>query len=154
MKIKETLDFFLNLKNNSVEKSEIKVFDKYIGILSDLKNRDLTQKQIESIELKLEILNLKTESEDRKKYLTKKLSEFEKFLKDNLALISDGHYTGYGMVFGMLIGVLTQLYFGIYSMLGGMVIGMIIGAIMDSEAKKQGRVLKTKIDKNTSYNNV
>jgi hypothetical protein len=144
MKIKETLNFFLNLKNDSVEKSEIKVYDKYIGILSDLKNRDLTQNQIQSIESELEVLNLNIESDNRKKYFTKKLTEFEKFLKDKLSLIPEGHYMSYGMIFGMLAGALLQFYIGIYSLIAGMLIGMVIGAIMDSEARKQGRVLKTK----------
>jgi hypothetical protein len=145
MDIKETIDFFLNLKNNSVEKTEIKVYDKYIGILSDLKNRDLTETQILSIESKLKTLIVKPETKNRKKYYIKKLTEFEKFLKDQLSLISDGYYTAYGMSFGMLIGVLLQFYVGIYSLLGGMAIGMVIGGIMDSEARKQGRVLKTKL---------
>ncbi|MFT6699470.1 MAG: hypothetical protein ACJAVD_000969 [Porticoccaceae bacterium] len=144
MKIKETLNFFLNLKNDSVEKSEIKVYDKYIGILSDLKNRDLTQNQIQSIESELEVLNLNIESDNRKKHFTKKLTEFEKFLKDKLSLIPEGHYMSYGMIFGMLAGALLQFYIGIYSLIAGMLIGMVIGAIMDSEARKQGRVLKTK----------
>jgi hypothetical protein len=144
MKIKETLNFFLNLKNDSVEKSEIKVYDKYIEILSDLKNRDLTQNQIQSIESELEVLNLNIESDNRKKHFTKKLTEFEKFLKDKLSLIPEGHYMSYGMIFGMLAGALLQFYIGIYSLIAGMLIGMVIGAIMDSEALKQGRVLKTK----------
>ena len=145
MDIKETIDFFLNLKNNSTEKTEIKVYDQYIGILSDLKNRDLTKTQILSIESELGTLNLDMESENRKKYLKQKLSEFQKFLNDKLSLISEGHYTAYGMSFGMLIGVIFQSYIGSYSLLGGMVIGMVIGGIMDSEARKQGRVLKTKL---------
>mgnify|MGYP006449332783 FL=1 len=144
MKIKETLNLFLNLKNDSVEKSEIKVYDKYIEILSDLKNRDLTQNQIQSIESELEVLNLNIESDNRKKHFTKKLTEFEKFLKDKLSLIPEGHYMSYGMIFGMLAGALLQFYIGIYSLIAGMLIGMVIGAIMDSEARKQGRVLKTK----------
>tara|TARA_B110000090_G_C12941574_1_gene277527 strand:+ start:50 stop:493 length:444 start_codon:yes stop_codon:yes gene_type:complete len=144
MKIKETLNFFLNLKNDSVEKSEIKIYDKYIGILSDLKIRDLTQNQIQSIESELEVLNLNIESDNRKKHFTKKLTEFEKFLKDKLSLIPEGHYMSYGMIFGMLAGALLQFYIGIYSLIAGMLIGMVIGAIMDSEARKQGRVLKTK----------
>ena len=144
MKIKETLNFFLNLKNDSVEKSEIKVYDKYIEILSDLKNRDLTQNQIQSIESELEVLNLNIESDNRKKHFTKKLTEFEKFLKGKLSLIPEGHYMSYGMIFGMLAGALLQFYIGIYSLIAGMLIGMVIGAIMDSEARKQGRVLKTK----------
>jgi hypothetical protein len=144
MKIKETLNFFLNLKNDTVEKSEIKVYDKYIRILSDLKNRDLTQNQIQSIESELEVLNLNIESNNRKKHFTKKLTEFEKFLKDKLSLIPEGHYMSYGMIFGILAGALLQFYVGIYSLIAGMLIGMVIGAIMDSEARKQGRVLKTK----------
>ena len=71
MKIKETLNFFLNLKNDSVEKSEIKIYDKYIVILSDLKNRDLTQNQIQSIESELETLNLNAEPDKKKVLKTK-----------------------------------------------------------------------------------
>ena len=162
MKIKETLNFFLNLQNNSVEKSEIKIYDKYIGILSDLKNRDLTQNQIQSIESELETLNLNAESDNRKKYLTQKLTEFQKFLKDKLALVSEGYYagigTGTGVFLGSLFSMLTFSYLGAYSLLiginGGMILGMLIGGIRDTEAKKQGRVLITKVDKNTSYNTV
>ena len=147
MEIKETLDFFLNLKTDSVEKAEIKIYNKYIGILSDLKNRDLTKVQILSIESELKNLNLKADSENRKKHFTKKLAEFEKFLKDKLSLISEGHYMSYGMIYGILAGVSFQFYFGIYSMIAGMIIGMVIGVIMDSEAKKQNRVLNTSITK-------
>jgi hypothetical protein len=149
MKINETLTFFLNLKNISIEKSEIKVYNKYIGILSDLKNRDLTRAQTLSIEAELKTMNLKPETKNRKKYYIKKLTEFEKYLKDKLSLIPDGHYMSYGMIFGMMLGtlagVLFQFYIGIYSLLGGMIIGMVIGGIMDSEARKQKRVLKTKL---------
>lgn len=159
MKIKETLNFFLSLKNDSVEKSEIKIYNKYIGILSDLKDRDLTQNQIKLIESELENLNLKVESENRKKYLSKKLSEFEKILKDQLALISEGYYAGIGAGTGIFLGSIFSMLFqstlGTYSLLiginGGMILGMILGGILDSEAKKQGRVLITKVDKYTSY---
>ena len=162
MKIKETLNFFLNLKNDSVEKSEIKIYDKYIGILSDLKNRDLTQNQIQSIESELETLNLNAEPDNRKKYLKQKLSEFQKFLKDKLALVSEGYYAGIGagtgIVLGSIFSMLFQSVLGAYSLLiginGGMILGAILGGIKDSEAKKQGRVLITKVEKNTSYNTV
>jgi hypothetical protein len=162
MKIKETLNFFLNLKNNSVEKSEIKIYDKYIGILSDLKNRDLTQNQIQSIESELETLNLNAEPDNRKKYLKQKLSEFQKFLKDKLALVSEVYYAGIGagtgIVLGSIFSMLFQSVLGAYSLLiginGGMILGAILGGIRDSEAKKQGRVLITKVDQNTSYNTV
>ena len=54
--------------------------------------------------------------------------------------------------------MLFQSVLGAYSLLiginGGMSLGAILGGIRDSEAKKQGRVLITKVDKNTSYNTV
>ncbi|PKG52282.1 hypothetical protein [Olleya sp. 1-3] len=145
MNINETLNFFVNFKKSSNDKSEIKIYDKYIGILSDLKERDLTEKQIKDIESELSNLDLESENHNRKKYYNKKLSEFEKFLKNRLSLILDGHYTFTGMIFGMMIGCIATFFIGIFSMIGGMIIGMIIGGIMDSEAKKQGRVLKTKV---------
>ena len=156
MKITETLNLFLSLKNNSNEKSEIRVYDKYIGILSDLETRDLTQKQIQLIESELETLNLNTEFDHRSKYLKQKLSKFQKFLKDRLSLVSKGYYagigTGAGIVIGSIFSILFQSVLGAYSILiginGGMILGAILGGIRDSEAKKQGRVLITKVKNN------
>jgi hypothetical protein len=136
------------LKNNTAEKSEIKIYNNYIGILSDLKNRDLTENQVLSIEKELEHLTLKSESENRIKYFKKKLTEFQKFLKDKLALVPEGYYTGVGVGTGILMGsifsMIFQSFLGSYSILfginGGMIIGAILGSIRDVEAKKQGRV--------------
>lgn len=153
MGINETLDFFQNLKNETAEKKEIKLYDKYNSILSDLKYRDLTQNQILSIETELEKLNLKSESDNRIKYLEKQLSEFKNFLKDRLSLVPEGYYSGVGVgtgiVFGSIFSILFQSFLGTYSLLiginGGMILGGILGAIRDKEAKKQGRVFATKL---------
>ena len=77
MGINETLVFFQNLKTNTNEKSEIKLYDKYILILTNLKNRDLTETQILNIETEFEKLNLNAEAENKIKYLKKKLSDFQ-----------------------------------------------------------------------------
>lgn len=129
MRINETLDFFQNLKNDTAEKCEIELYDNYIGILSDLKNRDLTETQFLSIETELENLNLKSESDSRMKYLKKKLSEFEKFLKDKLTLVPEGYYVGIGVGTGFFLGsifsMLFQSFLGSYSLLIGINSGMI-----------------------------
>ena len=145
MKINETLDYFLDLKNKTEQKAEKRIYEKFVGILSDLKHRDLTEKQLDLLETELNKLILKPETDNKKKFLELKLAVLEKFLRDNLSLVSEGYYCGYGICFGMLAGVMAQFYFGLFSMLGGMLIGIIIGGIMDSEARKQGRVLKTKV---------
>ncbi len=128
MRLAETLDFFQNLKNNTAEKSEIKLYNNYVGILTDLKNRDLTENQVLSIETELENLNLKSESEISIKLLKKKISEFQKFLKDKLALVPEGYYTGVGVGTGILLGsifsLIFQSYLGAYSILFGINGGM------------------------------
>lgn len=153
MKIAETLDFFKNLKKESTEKSEIKLYDKYIAILLDLNNRDLTQTQVLSIETELDSLNLKSEPDNRIKYFKKKLAEFQQFLKDILSLVSEGYYTGIGVGTGLLVGSIFSMLFysflGAYSILiginGGMILGSVIGSIRDAEAVKQGRVFTLKL---------
>ena len=80
MGINETLVFFQNLKTNTNEKSEIKLYDKYILILTNLKNRDLTETQILNIETEFEKLNLNAEAENKIKYLKKKFEQ-KKVLK-------------------------------------------------------------------------
>ena len=118
MKIKETLNFFLNLKNDSVEKSEIKVYDKYIEILSDLKNRDLTQNQIQSIESELEVLNLNIESDNRKKHFTKKLTEFEKFKRQTFINPRRALYELRNDIWNVSRSFITILYWNLFTNCG------------------------------------
>ncbi|PWJ54777.1 hypothetical protein CLV98_11664 [Dyadobacter jejuensis] len=145
MKIRESLNFFLDLKGNTTEKSEIKVYNKFIGILTALESRNLTMPQLTSIEEALDNLALQAKTDDPKKHFNKKLTEFKDFLRVEHSLISEGYFMGYGMLFGLLAGTIFQYYYGVYSVIAGIIAGMAIGAIMDSKAQKQGRVLKIRI---------
>ncbi len=139
----------LNLKNASSEKSELKVYNKFIGLLSALENRNLTTTQIQSIEEKLNGLAFYTETGDRKKFFRKELAEFEKFLRIEHSLIPEGYFMGYGMIWGLFAGTLFQFHFGVYAVIGGVITGMVIGAVMDSMAQKQGRVIKIDVSSKT-----
>ncbi|WP_421764798.1 hypothetical protein [Ekhidna sp.] len=154
MKLSEALDFFKDLIEKTNDKSESKVYQGFINILSNLKNRELTEQQLNSIELKLDSLDLLANSENRKKYLKRKLNEFTTYLNKEFSFITEGYYTGIGMVYGMMFGsgmglVLgTAFGAGIGTAIGlstgtgiGMVFGMMFGAAKDAEAKKQNRVL-------------
>jgi len=145
MKINIASDFFKILITETEEKSEIKVYEKFIAILSDLKNRDLSQQQKQLIEEKLDSLNFNEKSNNRKKHFKQKLNLFIKFLKEKLSLISKGYYTAIGMSLGMSFGVAFGAAFEnvSYGLVFGMLIGLIIGATMDSKAKKEGKVLST-----------
>lgn len=143
MNINEASDFFESQLNRVDKKSEIKIYKTFIGILSDLKKRDLTKEELQSIEEELDTLELKSNPENRKKYFKQKLAAFQEYLKDKLSLISEGYYTAIGMslgvAFGAAFGAQYDMSMGVSF---GMLFGLIIGSYMDSEAEKQNRVLK------------
>ena len=164
MNINEASKFFKNLVTETEVKSEVKVYEKFIAILSQLENKDLSEEQIRSIEDKLDTIDFEVNREDRKKYYNKKLAEFSNYLKKEFSLISDAYYMTMGMSIGMSLGMSLGMTFGvvfgsisgsdsgtsnglIYGMIFGMTIGMAIGlgigVSMDAKAKKEGKVLST-----------
>ena len=150
MTINDTIKFFESLLIQTDKKSEIKIYENFIATLSDLSDRELTEEQFQSIEIALETLNLKSNPKNKKRYFSKKLNEFKKYLQKELSLISEGYYTAICMSMGMCFGVAFGASFGESTGIAlgvsfGMLIGLTIGRVMDAEAKKQGRVLKTKL---------
>jgi len=148
MNINEASDLLKDLVSQTDRKSELKIYHNFIGILTALKNRDLTREEARSIEEELDLLKLKEYPENKKKYLRRKLNEFKIYLKAEFSLISEGYYTGIGLALGMSFGVaIGASIFGPSSGSGlgislGMVVGLIIGRTMDSKAEKENRVLK------------
>lgn len=150
MTLIEAINFFENLKIETTKKYEIKVYEKFIHILSELKNREFSNSEIQSLEAELDGLNLKSNPENKKKYFKKALTKFEKYLKNTFSLTSEGYYTnlysGLGLSFGLLFGVaiLSNLErsLGIsLGLIGGMIVGSIMGRKKDAEAKAAGKTL-------------
>ena len=148
MTIKETRDFLKNLINESTKSREIKIYNKFIGVLTGIENRAFSTYQIELIEKELTILNLKQPTKNRKKYIRKKLNEFVEYLESEYSIILEDHYADLGLkmglVFGMALGVFIFKDSGgsATGMCFGMFIGYVIGKYMDKEAAKQNQVLK------------
>jgi len=150
MTLKNAFNFFESSKAETTKKSEIKVYEKFLHMLTALKNRTFSKDEIQSIETELDRLNLESNPENRKKHLKKALSKFEKYLKDTFSLTSKGYYTercvAYGVLFGVVAGVLIGERFerslGIsFGICMGLFIGAFIGRRMDSQAKAEGRML-------------
>ena len=150
MTLQEAYNFFESLKNETTKKSEIKVYGKFVSVLSKLKTRKFTKVEIQSIETELESFDLKSKPENNIKFFKKALSKFEKFLKDTFSLTSKDYYTklgvGLGLSFGILFGVVFLSGFErslgiILGMTIGMLIGIIMGRSMDARARNEGRVL-------------
>lgn len=150
MTLQEAYYFFKKLTNETTKTSEIKDYEKFIYILSELKIREFTKNDIQSIETALDSFNLKSNDENNIKFFKKTLRKFEEFLKNTFSLTSKDYYTklgiGLGSSFGILFGVVFLSSFerslGIsLGMIIGMFIGLIIGRSMDTKALEESRVL-------------
>lgn len=66
MKLNAALDFFKDSLQRTDRKSESKVYKGFIGILSNLSDRALDDQQLDSIEVKLDALDLSAITKNRK----------------------------------------------------------------------------------------
>ncbi|MEQ6122479.1 hypothetical protein [Reichenbachiella sp. MALMAid0571] len=149
MTLQEANNLFERLKSETTKKSEIKIYEKFLHILRELKIREFSKNEIQSIETKLDSLNLESGHENDIKFFKKAIRDFEKFLKDNLSLTSKGYYTNLGIAlgtsFGVLLGVVVLSNFerSLGISLGiaiGLLIGLFTGRDLDARALTEGKV--------------
>ena len=150
MTLQEAYNFFESLKTKTTKKAEIKIYEKFLHILSELKIREFSKDDIQSIETELDSLKLESNLANNKKDWNKRLKEFNEYLKNKHSLISTGYYTGIGVSMGTAFGIVAGDIFGerFEKSLGlalgisiGMLIGAIIGRSMDAKAKREGRMI-------------
>jgi len=150
MTLQEAYNLFESLKKETTKKSEIKIYEKFLHILSELKIREFSQDEIQSIETELDSLNFEPNLAINKKDLNKRLTAFKEYLKNKHSLITVGYYTGLGVSMGAAFGIVAGVVFGerFEKSLGlalgisiGMFIGIIIGRSMDAKAKSEGRMI-------------
>ncbi|MEQ8713472.1 MAG: hypothetical protein RIC80_10660 [Cyclobacteriaceae bacterium] len=150
MTIQDAYSFFEGLIAKSTKKSETKVYKKFNRLLSGLKKREFSEEDIQSLETKLESLNLESIPSNREKYYHKALSTFEKYLRETYSLAPKGYYTklygGLGLPIGLLFGVvflsIWERSLGIsLGLLIGMVVGSTIGQVLDKQVVSEGRLL-------------
>ncbi len=149
MNINKAITFFETLITQTDKASEIKFYKNFIAILSDLKNRELAENQIQSIKEELDVLELEVNPRNKKRYYSKKITDFKNYLKKEFSLVTEGYYTAVAIGVGMSLGIAIGASFGESTGIAigislGMAFGLIIGRNMDTQAEKQNRVLKTK----------
>ncbi|WGF91689.1 hypothetical protein [Aequorivita marisscotiae] len=150
MTLQAAYAFFESLKKETTNKSEIKVYDNFLDILTRLKNREFTKDELQSIEKELDRLDLKPKMGNNKKYFNKMLKDFRVFLKEKHSLISAGYYVkvgvsigaAFGVVLGVILGSRFERSLGIAVGISvGIVIGLFIDRKMDTQAKASGTIL-------------
>lgn len=150
MTINEAHKFFEGLKAEAKKKSEKKIYEQFLGILSGLKNKDLSTEEVQSIETELDSLDLRAAPAKKKKYFKTALRKFKKYLKETFTFITKGYYSEMGLALGLNFGILFGIVVlsslersaGIAVGLAvGMAVGVIIGGRLDARAMKEGRVI-------------
>jgi len=150
MTLQNALDHFKNLESKTTKKSEIKIYHKFIQILTSLENCDLSDVEIQSIEQQLDSFGLNSNSTKNRKYFTRTYDLFQNYLKDTFALTIKDYYTnmglGLGVSFGIIFGIVLlsnlERSLGIsFGIALGMLIGLAIGRNLDSQAKATGKML-------------
>ena len=144
--IKGTLIFFKKLISKTNVKAEIHIFKKFIAILTHLKNKDLTQEQLELIESYIHYLELEKIPSYSNELFKKKLNKFRKHLKTKLRFVPSKYYTTYGIIFAVpfVIGFSTTNGLSLttkIAIVSPVLLLIAIGLYLDSRIKKQGRAL-------------
>ena len=103
--LKATIIFLKKQLSKTNEKSEIKTFERFIGILQKLKEKDLSTEQKEGIESYLQYLELEKIPSFSNEMFKHKLTKFRKYLKNKLRFVPKNYYTTWAASFGLSFAV-------------------------------------------------
>jgi hypothetical protein len=156
MKINDAYKILKGRLAQSDQKSLNKIYQELLGALNNLKERDLSADERQSIETSLDSLRLQDADGISIGELRGRKNRFLKDTRKALSLISEDHYMALGLAFGVafggLISSVLQGFAGIPEGTSGtgvgvglgLVAGYLIGNYLDIEARKQNRVLTTR----------
>jgi len=140
--LKNTLVLLKKQLSKTNKKSEVRTFNKFIALLSNLKKKNLTPEQLNAIVSYIEYLELAKIPSYSNELFKKKLNKFKKHLKIKLRFVPCKHYTKLGVSFAIsfAIGIIVTNGIGWTIILLGVLI-TIACLLMDLRIQKQGRSL-------------
>jgi len=144
--LKGTLLFLKKQLSKTNEKSEIRTFNKFIAILSNLKEKDLSQEHLYAIESYIQYMELEKIPSYSNELFKQKLSKFKKYLKTKLRFVPNKYYTSIAISFAIPFAIGFVFPYGIApTTLAIICIPVLfvvgIGVLLDLKIKKQGRSL-------------
>ncbi len=142
--LKATIVFLKKQLSKTQKKSEIKTFEKFIGILTKLKEKELSQEQLEMVENYLKYLELEKIPSFSNEIFKKKLTKFKKYLKNKLGFVPANFYTTWAASFGIsfAIGFSVQSNLDIDIKIGFISAALLligIASLLDLRIKRQNR---------------
>lgn len=128
------------------KKSEVKMFEKFIDVLNNLKEKDLSSKQQEGIESYIEYLELEKIPSFNNDIFKEKFKKFKTYLKTKPKFVPNNQYTLWAIMFVIpfCISFAVQSKIETYIRVSVISVALLLVAIarfMDSKIKKQGRSL-------------
>jgi len=145
--LKSSIIFLKKLLSKTNDKSEIRTFKKFIAVLSNLKEKELTQEQLNAIESYIQYLELDKIPSYSNDLFEQKLSKFKKHLKTKLRFVPKNCYTNIGISFAIPFAIgfaFAANGISITSKIGIIVVALLligVGKILDLRIKKQNRSL-------------
>jgi len=79
MLLKDALNHFRNLESEATRKSEVRIYQKFIQVLTRLEDRDLSDDEVQSIEEALDAFDLNSTTTHYNRHWNKALRQFELF---------------------------------------------------------------------------
>ena len=142
--LKATIIFLKKQLSKTNEKSEIKTFEKFIGLLERLKDKDLSVEQKKGIESYIKYLELEKIPSFSNEIYKQKLTKLKKYLKNKLLFVPNNYYTTWTASFGIpfAIGFAIQNNIDNSIKIGVVSVALVltgIGIIMDMRIKRQER---------------
>lgn len=150
MTLVETHKYLEKLIATTNSKAESTIYKEFIQVIMGLEKMTFSEIERQSIEQKLDTLNLKINPRNKKRHFSKALKHFKGYLKAHYNLTTRGYYTtiavGLSSLLGGIVGILLFLAFdspwGIQTGLFlGLLIGFLVGGNMDSHAKDTGKII-------------
>lgn len=144
--LKGTLIFLKKQLSKTTKQSEIITFKRFIAVLSNLKDKELNNEQLNAIESYIKYLELEKIPSFSNEIFKEKLKKFNSFLKIKLRLVPTNQYKTYSiyLVVPFVVAFISNSKVDINIKIGVVLAGIllfIIGVIIDAKIKKDGRSL-------------
>ena len=145
--LKGAIIFLKRQLSKANKKSEIQTFNRFINVLTNLKNKELNKSQLEAVESYLLYLELEKIPSYSNDLFKQKLSMFRKYLKSKLSFVPNNYYAIHFFYFAFPFAIgfaVAANNIDIIIKIGvafASIILIAIGAILDLRIKKRGQSL-------------
>lgn len=144
--LKGTLIFLKKELSKTNKQSEIVTFKRFITVLSNLKDKELNNEQLNAIESYIKYLELEKIPSFSNEIFKEKLKKFNKYLKTNLRFVPTNQYKLYSLylVIPFVAAFLSNSKIDFNIKIGVTILGVllfVLGVIIDAKIKRVGRSL-------------